>query len=156
MPFISKKERQKRIDKLQSTESGKRFFVLLSIVITIVFIALLVIMQLLPFFPGSIKDIATKYLNDGEWIKWGADDKIIGFTPYGLGMTISTCFVITMLVASFIIFLSLHSLKWGFNETIDLMKQSSPGETGKFAIKGKLKQIINKRLTAPQSKKGKK
>ena len=155
MPFISKEERQKRISKLQSTDVGKRFFVLVSLIIAVAFIIFVLIMQLLPMFP-AFQEFTQNY-TDGEWINWGEDGQTFsGLTPYGLGMTIATCAVIAMLVASFIMFLTMRSLKWGFKETIDLMSQPIPGESGKFATRGKMKRILGKRLATERLKKGKK
>lgn len=152
MPFISKEERQKRIDKLQSTDAGKRFFVFLSIIITIAFVVVLMLMQFSSFF--GIRDFAANVLYDGEWILWDeSQENIVGLTPYGVGMTISACLIVGMLITSFIVFLSMRSLKWGFKETIDLMTQPIPGESGKFATRGKLKRIVGKRLYTSQLKK---
>lgn len=154
MPFIKNEERKKRVEKLQSKDVGKRLFVLLSILVSSLFIILLVIMQMLPLIGNeSIHEFAKNNLSDGKWIEWVASEsdeaiEVSRFTPYGLMMFILTCIIIGMLVASFIVFLTMRSLKWGFKETMDLMMQPIPGQTGKFASKSSTKTIVGKRLGA--------
>lgn len=151
MPFIKNEERKKRVEKLQSKDVGKRLFVLFSILVSSLFIILLVIMQMLPLIGNeSIQDFAKNNLSNGEWVTFGSDEsgEVSRFTTYGLVMFILTCIIIGMLVVSFIVFLTMRSLKWGFKETMDLMMQPIPGQTGKFASKSSTKTIVGKRLGA--------
>lgn len=151
MAFISKTERQKRIQKIQSADTKQKTFIFISFIITILLVLFILVIGLLPVLPSEVQNKLSPFIGvNGEW--FNENDQM---TLYGIVMTTSLSVTIAMLITSFVLFLTMKSLRWGFKETVDLMTTPIPGKSGKFA-NSKAKQIVKQRIAIDKIDKKKK
>lgn len=137
--YISNEERQNKIKKLQSADHGKRIFVTITIILSIVFLAFFFILGILSILPDDVKSWIKEFVGDGSWVENGE------WTTYGIIMTATLSFTLLMLITSLIIFLSMKTLRWGFKNTVNLMATPIPGKSGK--VQGtRAKSIVNERI----------
>lgn len=140
MVYISNEERKNKIKKLQSADHGKRLFVAITIIVSIVFLVFIFILGMLSFLPDDIQSGINKFVGDGSWV---VNDKL---TAYGALMISMMSVTLAMLLTSLIIFLSMKTLRWGFKNTVDLMSTPIPGKSGKVAGT-RAKSIVNDRIS---------
>lgn len=149
MAYISNEERKNKLKKLQSADHGRRLFVTITIIVSIVFLAFIFILGMLSFLPDDIQSGIKKFVGDGSWIVDGE------LTGYGILMISMMSITLVMLLASLFIFLSMKTLRWGFKNTVDLMSTPLPGKSGKVAGT-RAKSIVNDRISVDKLEKGNK
>ena len=149
MVYIPNEERKNKIKKLQSADHGKRLFVAITIIISIVFLAFIFILGMLSLLPDDIQSGIKKFVGDGSWI---VDGKLTG---YGMLMISMMSITLAMLFVSLIIFLLMKTQRWGFKNIVGLMSTPIPRKSGKVAGT-RAKSIVNDRISADKLEKGSK
>ncbi len=148
MAFISNKERQETINKLQNPERGKRTWIMITLIISmclLLFIFLLNAVALMPDQMGQAFEKLKQMIGYGEWVK---DQKVSMYGWIMIGL-LSTTFV--LLIASFVVFCTMKSARWTYKKTIDLVSKPIAGKKGK--VSKKTKKLITSRLAVDKLKK---
>ena len=140
MPFISNTERERRIEKLQRTSGGRKFIIILTIIL---FTAFTTLISLSLVLSASI----------GENNAWYAiiksiDGNKIDLTPFGWAMFVVAVLAIVLGLYSIIILFTMKSSKKVYQEASAL---ASTPLSGRRTTRKTAKEARS-RLTSPSSK----
>ena len=140
MPFISNAERERRIEKLQRTSGGRKFIIILTIIL---FTAFTTLISLSLVLSASIHE------NDAWYaIIKSIDQNRIDLTPFGWAMFVVAVLAIVLGLYSIIILFTMKSSKKVYQEASAL---ASTPLSGRRTTRKTAKEARS-RLTSPSSK----
>ena len=140
MPFISNTERERRIEKLQRTSGGRKFIIILTIILFTAFTTLITLSLVLS---ASIQENNAWYT-----IIKSINQNKIDLTPFGWAMFVVAVLAIVLGLYSIIILFTMKSSKKVYQEASAL---ASTPLSGRRTTRKTAKEARS-RLTSPSSK----